>query len=102
MVLKTARKNLLKMNKIDKYKKEFANIQKSISENNNIDKNLLINLQILQTQLLMEIVAALQVLSQQNKNNDDKLSYMQTLIKNITGEPIELIISEGINDDANN
>lgn len=88
------------MNKIDKYKEEFANIKKSISDQNNIDKNLLINLQILQTQLLIEIISALQVIGKQNKNNDCQISHIQTLIKNIVGEPIELIISEGNENDS--
>ena len=48
----------------------------------------MVGLQILQTQLLFEMVSALQIIAQQNKKQDRNISL---ILKNITGEPIEFI-----------
>jgi len=77
------------MSKLKQYQDEFYRIKTNLLDPNNMtQKENMVGLQILQTQLLFEMVSALQIIAQQNKKQDRNISL---ILKNITGEPIEFI-----------
>lgn len=93
------------MAKIENYQEKYEEIQNGLGMNGWNESSDIENIfpshfkmNILQTDLIFEIIKALQIIAKQNIENKKEIKELTLKIKDLLGEPIELQTGENNND----